>query len=58
VRAALALAESALSALLALVITAPASLAELVGNGSLVASLAGARRDIRLAITRLAEQGD
>jgi hypothetical protein len=56
VRAALALADSALSALLTLVITAPASLAELVGNGTLVASCAEARRDCRSAITRLAEE--
>jgi hypothetical protein len=54
-RAALGLAEQALSALLALVITSPPSLAELVGNGGLVASCAEARRDIRSASTRLAE---
>jgi hypothetical protein len=51
----LALTEQSLSHLLALVITAPPSLAELVGNGTLVASCAEARRDVRTAITRLGE---
>jgi hypothetical protein len=56
VRAGLALAETSLSALLTLVITAPSSLAALVGNGGLVASCAEARRDVRVALTRLAEE--
>jgi hypothetical protein len=56
VRAALALVEQALNALLTVVISAPRALSELIGNGGLVASCASARRDIRTAITRLAEQ--
>ena len=55
VRAALSLAEVALSELLTTVITCPPSLAELVGNGVLVASCAEARRDIRVAMTRFNE---
>jgi hypothetical protein len=57
VRAALALAEQALSLLLTVVITASASLAELVGNGTLVASCAEARRDVRNAITPARRRG-
>jgi hypothetical protein len=57
-RAACALAEQAVSHLLALVITAPPSLAESVGDGVLVASLAEARRDIRTAMSRLADEAD
>jgi hypothetical protein len=55
VRAALSLAEQALSALLTLFIRASPSLSELVGNGTLVASCAEGRRDVRIAITRLAD---
>jgi hypothetical protein len=46
-------AEQALGVLLAAVITAPRALAELVGDGQLVASCAEARHDIRVAISRI-----
>ena len=56
IRAALGLAEQALSALLTVVIVAPRALSELIGNGGLVASCAEARRDIRIAVSRLAQE--
>ena len=55
-RAACALTDQSLSHLLTLVITSPPSLAELVGDGALVASCAEARRDVRVAMTRLADE--
>jgi hypothetical protein len=46
-------AEHALGVLLAADITAPRALAELVGNGQLVASCAEARHDVRVVIARI-----
>jgi hypothetical protein len=46
-------AEHALGVLLAAVITAPRALAELVGDGQLVASCAEARHDVRVALARI-----